>query len=75
MCSKPVGEHEVDALLNEVERIIDPYVETGSTAILSERCIRAAIMGNPSEKIATRLPIELRRAETVDDIQHNSMLI
>ena len=70
MCLKPVGEGDIDTLFNEVERITDLDVNTGPTDVLSDKWIRAVIMKNLPEKIVTGLSIELRKAETVDDIQH-----
>ena len=70
MCLKPVGEGEIDAVFNVIERITDFYVKTGPTDNLSERWIRAAIMKNLPEKIVTSPSIELRTTETVDEIQH-----
>ena len=70
MCLKPVGEGDVDTLFNEVERITDLYIKTGPTDVLPDKLTLAAIMKNLPEKIVTGLSIELRKAETVDDIQH-----
>ena len=44
--------------------------KTGPPDSLSDKWIRAAVMTNIVENIATSLPMELKKADTVDDIQY-----
>ena len=66
---KPASEHEIDVLLDEIERITDLYVEVAPADGFSEKLIRAAVLRNLPEKITTALALELMKADSVDEIQ------
>ena len=66
---KPVSENEIDVLFKEIERIIDLYVKAGPADDLSQKWIRAAVLRNLPEKITTALALELKKADSVDEIQ------
>ena len=70
MALKPVGESELDAMFNEIERITDLYAKIGTKESISDQWIRAAILKNIPEKVAKDLAMDLRKATSADDMQH-----
>ena len=69
MSIKPVTETEADSFFNEIDRITELYTTTGPSNDLSEKLIRAAILTNLLEKITITLAMELRKANTTDEVQ------
>ena len=55
-------------MFNEVQRISELYVRSGSE-IISEKWLVAAVMRNLFTNIAINLALELRKLNTVDEIQ------
>ena len=65
---KPINESEIDKLFNEVQRISELYVRSGSE-IISEKWLVAAVKRILFTKIAMDLALELRKLSTFDEIQ------
>ena len=71
MCIKLVNGNEMDSLFDEVERIKELYIKAGSKeGPMCEKWLKAAIMQNLPEKVVQTLAMDLKRANTVEDIQY-----
>ena len=69
MSLKPVQEHEMDNLFDEIERIRELYIKAGrDNDPMNEKWIKAAIMQNLPEKVVQNLAIELKKAESIEDM-------
>ena len=66
---KPVAENDVDKLFNEVQRISEWYIRSGSETMV-EKWLVAAVKRNLPSKLAIDLSMELRKLNTVDEIRH-----
>ena len=66
---KPVSESDIDSLFDEVARIRDLYIKAGPSDDLSERWIKSAILRNLPKDLVKNLAFELKKANTIEDIQ------
>ena len=66
---KPVNEQDVDNLFAEVERIIELYIKAGTdTDAIQEKWIKVAIMQNLPDRLITNLPLQLKNADSVEEM-------
>ena len=66
---KPVGEHEIDSLFTEIERITEWYIKADSKGeAMNNKWVRAALVKNLPRTITQHLAVELRKANTIDAI-------
>lgn len=71
MNPKPVGEAEIDQLLYDVERICDPYAKAGSEEDPNlNKWVKDCIMQNLPDRVAATLALQLKHAESVEEMQY-----
>ena len=69
MILKPVSEHEVDSIFIEVERIMEWYTKTSSQGdTMNNNWVRVALLKNLPKPITQHLAVQLRQAQTIDDV-------
>ena len=68
MSIKPVAETDMDGLFVEIERIREQYIKVGSKDAMSEKWIKAAILQDLPEKVVQTLAVELKKAQSVEEI-------
>ena len=70
MSLKPVSETEVDQLFHDVERICDLYIKAGAEDDPNlNKWVKASLLQNLPDKIVTHLALELKDAESVEEMQ------
>ena len=66
---KPAFEADINNLFDEVARIRDLYLKAGLGDDLSDRWIKSVILRNLPKDLVKNLAFELRKADTIEDIQ------
>ena len=66
---KQVNENDMDLLFDEIDKIREQYIKIGSEeGPVSDKWVRVAILQNLPDKVVQTLAVELKRAESVEDI-------
>ena len=70
MSFKPLSEQDVDNLFAEIERITELYIKVGTdTDAIQDKWTKAAVMQHLPDRIITNLAIQLKNADSVDEMQ------